>query len=133
LSVSGDREAQYPAPKTKVGNRTYMAWSTNDERRMHWAVRRKLVEAWRRWGYMVATNEEWEDLGPVVIEIAIPFERAARRDPMNYVGTVMKAVIDGMVDAGCWPDDTPEWVTITQPFLEIGDDATIRLTPRTPG
>ena len=40
---------------------------------------------------------------------------------MNYVGTVVKAVIDGMVDAGCWPDDTAEWVEIRQPVLAVGE------------
>lgn len=51
---------------------------------------------------------------------------------MNYVGTVLKAVIDGLCeDVGCWPDDTAQYVTITQPLLEIGEDVTIRLHPRT--
>lgn len=124
------KEAQYPAPTIRIGSRIYMAWSTNDERRMHWTARRKLVAAWRQWAWVVATQEGWTGLPPSVVEIAIPFARNARRDPMNYVGTVLKAVIDGLVDAGCWPDDTPEFVTITQPLLEIGEDATIRLTPR---
>jgi len=124
-------EARYPAPCVTIKNRTFMCWSTNDERRMHWAARRKLVDAWRRWGYMVATQEGWIDLPPCVVEIALPFARNGRRDPMNYVGTCLKAVIDGLVDAGCWPDDTPDYVTITQPLLEIGEDVTLRLTPTT--
>lgn len=26
----------------------------------------------------------------------------------------------GLVDAGLWPDDTPEWVTTTEPRLVVG-------------
>lgn len=39
-----------------------------------------------------------------------------RRDPHNYFPTV-KPVVDGLIDAGLWPDDTPEWVTTTEPTL----------------
>ena len=50
---------------------------------------------------------------------------------MNYVGTVVKAIVDGMVDAGCWPDDTAEWVEIRQPVLVVGGDGlvTVRINP----
>ena len=46
---------------------------------------------------------------------------------MNYVGTVVKALIDGMVDAGCWPDDTAEFVEIRQPVLVVGGDGLVRV------
>ena len=50
---------------------------------------------------------------------------------MNYIGTIVKAVIDGLVDAGCWPDDTAEWVEIRQPTLQVGGDlVVVALTPR---
>lgn len=67
---------------------------------------------------------------PSIVEIAIPFERNVRRYPTNYVGTVVKAVVDGLVSAGLWSDDTPEFVTVVQPMLEIGSDVTVRLLRR---
>ena len=124
-------ELRFRAPAVTVGKRCWRAWSTNDDRTMHWSVRRRLVAAWRQAAFVAARQAGVTALGPCVIEIAIPFARNARRDPMNYVGTVLKAVIDGLqADAGLWPDDTAEWVTITQPLLELGEDCTIRLLPR---
>jgi hypothetical protein len=50
---------------------------------------------------------------------------------MNYIGTCMKAAIDGLVDAGLWPDDTAEFVTIEQPVLRVrGDVVVLRITPK---
>jgi hypothetical protein len=39
-----------------------------------------------------------------------------RRDPANFVATV-KPIVDGFTDANLWPDDGPEWVTVTEPAL----------------
>lgn len=106
-------------------------WSTNDERRQHWAVRARLVKAWRETAAWTATAARPGPLGPSIVHVSIPFGRGGRRDPMNYVGTIVKAVIDGLVDAGCWPDDTPEWVEIRQPALEVGGtDVIITISPR---
>ena len=67
---------------------------------------------------------------PSLVTVALPFARAGTRDPMNYVGTVVKALIDGMVDAGCWPDDTAEWVEVRQPVLEVGGtEVVIKIDP----
>lgn len=43
---------------------------------------------------------------------------------MNYVSTVGKALIDGLVRGGLWPDDTPEWVV--GPWLTIDVDPRFR-------
>ena len=96
-------------------------WSTNKDRTLHWAVRSKLVKAWRLCSHVECAQAKLGELPPSVVTLSLPFARNARRDPMNYVGTVVKAVIDGMVDAGCWPDDTAEWVEIRQPVLAVGE------------
>lgn len=38
------------------------------------------------------------------------------------------------VDAGLWPDDTPEWVTVAEPRLIVRRDHLVRILidPRTP-
>lgn len=49
----------------------------------------------------------------------------------HYFATV-KPIVDGLVDAGLWPDDTPEWVTTTEPRLVVRRDGLVRvvLVPR---
>jgi hypothetical protein len=58
-------------------------------------------------------------LPPSNVKVHLPFETKARRDPVNFIPAV-KAVIDGLVEAGCWPDGTPEWVTVIEPVGCVG-------------
>lgn len=55
-------------------------------------------------------------LAPSIVTVTLPVRDRRARDPHNYFATV-KPVVDGLVDAGLWPDDTPEWVTTTEPRL----------------
>lgn len=116
------RELQF-APPTRP-------WSTNDERRWHWARRARTVKAWRETAGWAARAAGCRDVGPAEVRITIPFSRNCRRDPMNYIGTIVKATIDGLVDAGCWPDDTAEWVEIRQPLLVVGGPVIVATMPR---
>lgn len=65
------------------------------------------------------------------VQVTIPFPTNRRRDPSNYVGTVVKAIVDGLVIAGFWPDDNPDWVTIIEPILVVGNEVIVSVTPRT--
>ena len=56
---------------------------------------------------------------PAEIHIILPFPVARRRDPINFAKTV-KHIVDGLVLAGAWPDDTPEFVTQHIPTLVKG-------------
>jgi hypothetical protein len=58
-----------------------------------------------------------DEIPPSIVRVTIPFTQHRRRDPHNYVGTVVKWIIDGLVYAGAWPDDTPEWVEVLEPVL----------------
>lgn len=112
------------APPTKP-------WSTNEDRTMHWAARAKRIKAWRVAARVALAEHGVTEMGPATVSIELPFERGGRRDPMNYIGTCMKAAIDGLVDAGLWPDDTAEFVTIEQPLLRVrGDAVVLRITPK---
>lgn len=71
-------------------------------------------------------------LPPCDVHVSIPFSTNRKRDPHNYTSTVVKAVIDGLRIAGCWPDDDPTWVRVLDPICEVGTDLTITITPRTP-
>jgi hypothetical protein len=56
---------------------------------------------------------------PGVVHVTIPFAVHRRRDPINYAKTV-KHIVDGLVLAGAWPDDTLEYVEQQIPTLVDG-------------
>lgn len=104
-------------------------WSTNQDRQYHHQKRHKFVKAWKE-----AASKAWEEqMGGVpldgfyVVQVTIPFGNRRRRDPHNYCGTVMKAIIDGLVEAGAWPDDNPEYVGHREPILVIGTGVTVTI------
>lgn len=105
-------------------------WSTNEDRTLHWAPRAKRVKAWRQAAFLTASAAGLRGYDRCLVEVELPFERHARRDPMNYVGTCVKAICDGIVDAGVVPDDTVEWMTVVQPTLVVsrGGDVVVRLS-----
>lgn len=102
--------------------------SMND--RDHWRKKAEKVANWRM-AARYSTPRTTRDLPPCTVHISLPVRDRRRRDPHNYYPTV-KAIVDGLVDAGVWPDDTPEWVTTIEPSLEIGGThVVVTLTERT--
>lgn len=72
--------------------------------RPHWAVRAKKTRALREMGLDAA---QWEGLPPRDcdhVAAFIGYLRNGKADPANAAPTV-KALIDGMTDAGVWEDD----------------------------
>ena len=100
--------------------------------RGHWAPRARLTRLWRERAYY-ATIEQIpapRALPPCVVAIDLPVRDRRRRDPANLT-PVTKACVDGITDAGVWPDDSGEWVATTEPRLIVGGTlVTITLTPR---
>ena len=77
-------------------------------RKLHWAEHARAVKAWR-------TAAGWhgvphKHLPPSIVAVSLEVRGNARRDPANWAATV-KPIVDGLVDSGCWPDDTPKYVT----------------------
>ena len=66
---------------------------------------------------------------PSIVEVSLPVRDNRRRDPHNYYPTV-KAIVDGLVDAGLWPDDTPEFVRTVEPVLHRAADVVVRIELR---
>lgn len=102
--------------------------TTNKERSVHWSSRASVVKAWREafaWLALISKLPTNGSVGPCHIE-AVPL--TGRRRGRQDVGAclpVVKAAIDGLVDAGVWPDDTPEFVRSVrfwpeQPAAETG-------------
>lgn len=98
-------------------------WITLNQR-LHWADRARRVKSWRRAAELHAhkytrrprvrrlAHEPGALASPSFVRVTFGVrDPGRRRDPHNYMPTV-KAIIDGLVDAGVWPDDTAEWVTV---------------------
>lgn len=89
----------------------------NMNSREHWAPKGRKVAAWRSTSRdYAAIALRCRKLGPSFVMLTIDVPDKRRRDPANLYATV-KPVVDGLVDAGLWPDDTPEYVTTIEPVL----------------
>lgn len=112
----------------------------NLNQRGHWAKRAAPTAALRFAAKMHFANairdprSRWRRNMPfTTIMVDLPVRRVGlRRDPSNWSPTV-KALVDGMCDAGCWPDDDMLHVATTEPifhealtFPHIVVQATIR-------
>jgi hypothetical protein len=101
-------------------------WSTNQ--RVHHYERAALTKEWKGATRLFAAR--YRKLPPGIVQIWLPFKDERRRDPHNYCGTVLKAIIDGLVMAGCWPDDTPEWVGHREPVIWKGKEVIVEVWPK---
>lgn len=84
-------------------------WSLNDERAQHWSVRRARTEEWRGVFHLLALEAKIPRLVSVSLSVQ-PYLKGRQQDTGNCYPAV-KAAIDGLVDAGVIPDDTPEYVS----------------------
>lgn len=108
-------------------------WSINE--RLSYRARARLTREWRGMTKIHALSwrnthrSEWNRHKdrPALVCVTLPFDSTRRRDPHNYTSTVVKAVIDGLVDAGLWPDDTPQWVTVADPVIAVGHTVSVRI------
>lgn len=120
-------------------------WSTNDERNFNRYVRHQRVKAWKgdtqaAWLTVkqaalntyprISTSGTDTYFVPSIVQLHIGFKERRRRDPHNYCGTVLKAVVDGLVKAGLWPDDTPDWVGHREPLLVTGLNTEVEIWPQ---
>lgn len=100
--------------------------------RKHWAWVSKTKRAWREAAYFTACS--WESNpthrrqpGLSLVSFVFPVTTNRRRDPHNYYPTI-KPIIDGLTDAGLWPDDTAEYVATREPeFTSTQDLVSVRI------
>lgn len=97
---------------------------------MHWTSRHGKSKLWKESAFWMAKQAGWRDLAPSIVTATIPFDVDRRRDPHNYVGTCLKAIVDGLVLARCWPDDTSEYVRTLEPLLVVGGPVVVEVTER---
>lgn len=93
--------------------------SINEERSMHWRPRRARTEPWKINAFWLAQQARLRQAVAgqrAAVTAYLPVHGNYERDPANFYPTV-KAIIDGLVLAGVWPKDTPEYVTVNEPIL----------------
>lgn len=74
--------------------------------RLHWAPKSHRTKSLRSigWAETCAAGMRHANLGTTHVAAFIGYPRNGKADPANSAPTI-KALIDGMVDAGVWPDD----------------------------
>lgn len=88
---------------------------------------RKKLGLWKEAAWATALAAGVKELGRSEVIVTLPFRTNHRRDPHNYVGTVVKSIVDGLVAAKVWPDDNPEFVTVAEPVcVVIPKDSVLR-------
>lgn len=114
-------------------------WSTNQDRNLNPYKRHGTIREWKDMASLAYIDDcnkkkRKRQLGNTLIRVTIPFDKKRRRDPHNYCGTVGKAIIDGLVNAGAWDDDTPDFVEHLAPILVVGKSLPVKveLYPRRP-
>jgi crossover junction endodeoxyribonuclease RusA len=103
--------------------------SLND--RLHHMKRYQLEGLWREAAWAHALHQ----LAPAerpqrrsLVHVTLPCRSLnTRRDPHNFVATV-KPIIDGLVHAGLWPDDTSEYVKTDEPSFWTASSVLVEIS-----
>lgn len=103
--------------------------------RPHWSRRARLTRIWRTTTALHAhrtlgLGRAKRAQPPSYVRVTFPVTVNRRRDADGPAPTT-KAIVDGLVDAGLWPDDTPEWVeTLGSRFAKGADVVVVEIIPR---
>lgn len=94
-------------------------WRTpplTENQRLHWRERARRVKDVRATARLLTARLRGQ--GRVEVELIWVVADARRRDADNIVPT-LKALCDGMVDAGVVPDDTPQFMVKHMPVIRV--------------
>lgn len=104
----------------------------NAERRIHWSKRAEIVKQWRWSAKICALDSRIPKFLWCEIEAVVTQRRGKLADAGNHL-PVVKASIDGLVDAGLVPDDNPEYVKAINELAPLrGETDTLTLIVRGP-
>lgn len=78
-------------------------WMSANQR-LHWADKAKRTKAVRQLANYAARAQSIPEHDVTHVAAFIGYPRAGKADPSNSFPTI-KAAIDGLVDAGVWPED----------------------------
>lgn len=88
--------------------------TANAERSAHWSVRAAVAAEWRTaFGWKGRAIRTSVVAFPVGVEVWIVQPPRGRADAAGH-HPIVKAAVDGLTDAGVWPDDDPAHVAWTR-------------------
>ena len=104
--------------------------TVNKERTGHWSSRASVTKAWREaftWLARIGDIPTDGTLRACHVD-AVPLAATRRRQDVGACLPVVKAAIDGLVDAGVWIDDDPDHVLSIRFWpQQLAADAGLRL------
>lgn len=103
--------------------------TANDQRRAHWAVQAKAKKQVGDATYWLARQHKITGLGPSIVGVTwFPPDR--RRRDTDSLGPCLKAVLDGLVQAGAFEDDHCGFVVETRMAINMADTKNPRIEVR---
>lgn len=84
-------------------------WTTNAERAGNRWERARLTKEWRVGFQLLAKSEKIPPMAWITVTVE-PHQKGGRLQDVGACNPAVKAAIDGLVDAGVLPDDSPEFV-----------------------
>ena len=84
-------------------------WTTNGERAANRWQRAELVKTWRSAFHVLAKSEKIPELEWISVTVE-PHQKGGRLQDVGACNPAVKAAIDGIVDAGVLPDDSPKYM-----------------------
>lgn len=77
----------------------------------HWSLKSREIKDWREAGFYAAANQKVPR--PIPDPVTVTAYQVHAKGPVADVGAcapTVEAIIDGLTDLGCWPDDTQDHV-----------------------
>lgn len=62
-----------------------------------------------------------------IVRVELQFPVVRTRDPHNYTFPTVKAIVDGLVKAGLFKDDSDEYLACTDPTLTVSHNNTVTI------
>ncbi len=84
-------------------------WTTNGERAGNRWQRAELVKTWRSAFNILAKSEQIPEMEWISVTVE-PHQKGGRLQDVGACNPAVKAAIDGIVDAGVLPDDSPKYM-----------------------
>lgn len=85
-------------------------WTVNTERKWNHFRRAEVVRAWRQAFWLLALEAKIPHLKQIEVEATPVLNGRGRPQDVGAASNAVKAAIDGIVDAGVIPDDSPTYL-----------------------
>lgn len=129
--VTGDwtQHAASPQPFSATLHFAYASPPLHANQRLHWAQKKNLTKRVRAETAIKARDAQIPALGTCTVTLTWHVNTTHRRDADNIVPT-LKAMCDGLVDAGVVEDDTPNFMHKIMPIIAYEKGCVARMELR---